>query len=469
MESHKAREVALFRYSLAREPADRRLSKAERGALVRQLAAGEHTGPHGELVAVGRSTLDRWVRQLRRGGFQALVPEQRRALPRTEESVLRLAEALKREAPARTAAQVVRIMQASGDHPPSERTLQRLYARLGLSTSSDGSAPRAYGRFEAERPNELWMGDALHGPAVGSKKAYLLAFLDDYSRALVGYRWTYSEDTVRLEAALRAGLSARGVPEAILVDRGSAYVSPELARSCAVLGIRLVHAKPRSPTTKGKIERFFRSMRSQFLVEVEARGGVADLSELNTLFAAWVEVVYHHAEHSETKATPLERFLEHGPPGLPSPAELHEAFLWSAMRVVSKTATVSLHGNSFEVDAALVGRRVELIFDPYDLVKIEVRYEGRPMGKAVAVRISRHTHPKARPEAAPAPLPTGIDYLALVARQRAHELIGRRIDYAALALSQGPAPHQLDTGRDEVDDDGAPEALGEEADRCPSS
>ena len=449
MEDPRRRDVGLFRYSLAREPADPRLSKAERGALVRELADAEHTGPDGSRVRVARSTIDRWIRDLRRGGFEALVPVPRCCEPRTEKEVLALAEALKREAPARSAAQVARIMGQTGVEAPSIRTIQRLYARLGLYTSTDGCAPRAYGRFGATRRNELWMGDALHGPVVAGRKAYLLAFIDDYSRALPGYRWTYSEDTVALEAALRHGLASRGVPEAILVDRGSAYVSPELARSCAVLGIRLAHARPRSPTTKGKIERFYRTMRAQFLVEIESRGGVADLGELNSLFEAWVEVVYHHEVHSETKATPLERFLEQGPPRLPSPAELHEAFLWSAVRVVTKTACVSLYGNSFEVDAALVGRKAQLIFDPFDLTEIEVRYEGRPMGKAVPVRISRHTHPKARPEAAPAATPTGIDYLSLVAAKREAELLGRRIDYAGLA---GPSSEEELTKNEKPDD-----------------
>jgi putative transposase len=432
MEDPRYRDVGLFRYSLAREAVDTRLSKAERGALERALSEVEHTGADGRRVRVARSTLDRWVRELRRGGFEALVPVARKGVLRTDADVLALAEALKRETPARTAAQVARIIEHTGMQPPSERTIQRHYARLGLHSTQDGSPPRAYGRFEATRRNELWMGDALHGPLVAGRKAYLLCFIDDYSRALPGFRWTHSEDTIRLEAALRAGLASRGVPEMILVDRGSAYVSAELARSCAVLGIRLVHAKARTPTTKGKIERFFRTMRSQFLVEIEGRGGVADLSELNRLFEAWVEVVYHHGVHSETKTTPLERFSEGGPPRLPSPAELHEAFLWSAMRTVSKTAVISLHGNSFEVDAALVGRRAELIFDPFDLTDIEVRYEGRPMGKAVPVRIGRHVHPKARGEPAPAPSPTGIDYLDLVAKKREAELQGRRIVYSEL-------------------------------------
>ena len=109
-------------------------------------------------------------------------------------------------------------------------------------------------------------------------------------------------------------------------------------------------------------------------------------------------------------------------------------FLWSEVRQVTKTAQVSLHGNAIEVDPALVGRKVELVFDPFDLTDIEVRFEGRAMGKALPVRIARRTHPKARPEAAPAPVPTGIDYLSLLAARRDEQLAGR-IDYAALAGS----------------------------------
>jgi len=435
------RDVGLFRYSLVREPADPKLSKAERGALVRALAAADHVGPDGAVVRVGRSTLDEWIRAWRAGGFDALVPKPRLVEPRTPAEVLALAEACKREAPGRSAAQVAEVVgeamaaAGAGTGPPSARTIQRHFARLGLNTRPDGSPPKAYGRFEASAPNELWTGDALHGPVVAGRKAYLLAFIDDYSRALPGHRWTASEDTVRLEGALRAGLACRGVPRAILVDRGSAFVSAPLARACAVLGARLIHASPRAAATKGKIERFFRTVRGQFLVELDARGGAADLAELNALFTAWVEVVYHRRVHTETKVTPLERFLSAGVPALPSPELLHEAFLWSEFRRVTKTAQVSLYGNSFEVDAALVGRRVELVFDPFDLTDIDVRFENRPMGRAVPVRIGRHVHPQAKVEAAPEPVPTGIDYLSLIAGRRAAELAGQRIAYAELAAT----------------------------------
>lgn len=424
------RDVALFRYSLIREAADPALTKAERGALVRAVAGRDHVGPTGERVRVSRETIDRWVRAWRAGGFEALVPVPRVSARTTPAGVLDLAVKLKREAPGRTAAQVAEVIRTSEGSSPGERTIQRHFARLGLNTRPDGTAPAAFGRFEAEAANDRWTGDALHGPVVEGHKSYLFAFLDDHSRAVPGYRWGHSEDTVRLEAALRAGLASKGVPRSVYVDNGSAFVAAPLLRACAVLGIRLIHSTPRRPQGRGKIERFFRTVRDQFLVEVDHRG-TATLVELNRLFAAWVETVYHRRVHSETGATPLERFEAGGPFALPTPAQLHEAFLWSEKRVVTKTATVSLHGNAFEVDAALVGRRVELVFDPFDLATVEVRFEGRAMGAGVAHVVRRHTHPMAKPEAPAPPAATGIDYLALVEARHAAEL-AKGIGYAQL-------------------------------------
>ena len=444
--AEKARDIALFRYALIRQAADRSLSTKQRGALVRQLAETEHLGPFGLPVRYSRESLDRWIRAWRTGGFEALQPTARHLEPRTEAAVLELAAALKREVPARTAAQVAAILAAHAgpsSSTPSVRTLQRHFARLELHTRPDGRPPRAFGRFEAQASNDRWTGDALHGPTVGGRKTYLFAFIDDHSRALVGYRWGHSEDTVRLEAALRGGLAARGVPKVVYVDNGSAFVSAQLLRALASLGIVLTHSKPGQPAGRGKIERFFRTVREQFLVEVGVQGGsrsIEGLGQLNELFAAWVETVYHRREHSETGQAPLERFLAGfsggGAPPLPSTARLHEAFLWSERRTVTKTATISLHGNSYEVDAALVGRRIEVVFDPFDLTRLEVRYSGRPMGTAVPHRIGRHVHPDAHPDTAPAPTPTtGIDYLALVAAQH-REQLAQRINYTDLPAGQ---------------------------------
>jgi transposase len=244
----RAEQVALFRYQLIREAADPALSTRQRGRLVRELAARAHPGPFDGPVTVSRETIDRWIRAWRAGGFAALAPPARQVTPRTDAAVLELAAGLKRENPARTAAQVMRILRASCGWSPSVRTLQRHFERLELTTRPDGRPPQAFGRFEASRPNELWTGDALHGPPVAGRKAYLFAFLDDHSRAVMAARWGYFEDSVRLAAALRPALAARGVPDGIYVfvldTPAESPIYPATCRNAAPAGSLTFQAQP---------------------------------------------------------------------------------------------------------------------------------------------------------------------------------------------------------------------------------
>ena len=414
----RARETGLFRYSLVQELAEPGLAAPERGRRARELAGRVHDGPGGQPVTVSRGTLDRWRRAYEAGGFDALVPSARQPSPRTPAEVLALAEALKREKPGRTAAQVRRILQVTSGWAPSDRTLQRLFERLELNAPAPGlEEQRALGRFECTRPNEMWTGDTLHGPVIAGGKSYLFAFIDDHSRAVMGARWAYHDDVVRMAAAFRPALQRRGVPKAIYLDNGSPFVDAWLLRGCAVLGIGLIHSRPGKPEGRGKIERFFRTVRDQFLVEVGDGKKIGGLAEMNRLFQAWVETSYHQAVHSETGEEPVARWARAAPGerAVPDPARLREAFLWSERRRAAKTALVSLHGNSYQVDAWLAGKYVELVFDPFDLDRIEVRLAGKPAGTAVPFAVGRHRHPKTRTpdgQGRGEPAPTGIDYLA---------------------------------------------------------
>jgi putative transposase len=266
-------------------------------------------------------------------------------------------------------------------------------------------------------------------------------------------RFGFAEDAVRLAAALRPALESRGVPEWIYVDNGSAFVDAWLLRACARLGIKLVHSRPGRPQGRGKIERFFRTVRGQFLVEIGDGSKIAGLAELNRLFTAWTETVYHVREHTETGAAPLARWEAGGPFPLPAPADLAEAFRWSERRTVTKTALVSMHGNRYQVDPALAGRRVELVFDPFDLTVLQVRDGGRDAGLAVPFHITRHAHPKARPEAPGSgdeePRATGIDYLALLDARHDRQVAGR-VNYAALGDS---GSGQQEQGQEQGDEE----------------
>ena len=447
----RAEDIALFRYALVREASDDKLSSRERGRIVRSLAEVTHQGPDGNLVTVSRVTIDRWIRAYRAGGFAALAPSPRRVEPRTPAGLLALACELRREDPARTAAHIAQMIRVSHDWSPHPRTLQRHFAALGLSRAALSASNVAFGRFEATHPNELWVGDALHGPVIGGKKAILFCFLDDHSRLVTGHRWTYAEDTLSAESALRRGILSRGLPGTAYLDNGSSFVSKQLLRALAVLGVRLVHSRPGRPQGRGKIERFFRTVRDQFLVEA-AHSEIPTLEVLEARFVAWVERVYHVRVHSETNETPLERFSVLGAPVIPPMALVREAFLFAETRTVTKLATVSLFANHYEVDQALIGRRVELVFDPFDLGSIRVRYHDADFGLAVPQKIGRHVHPMAK-VAPPVGPPTGIDYLGLVeARHRG--ALGEPIGYSKLNGESTSAESTTDEST--TDENGGP-------------
>jgi putative transposase len=192
-----------------------------------------------------------------------------------------------------------------------------------------------------------------------------------------------------------------------------------------VLGIRLVHSTPYAPQGRGKQERLNRFIREAFLAEAE-HAGIETFEQLNDRFIAWAERDANTRVHAETGETPISRFLAGGPPRMPDPDLLRDAFRWSVTRVVTRTGSVSLVGNRYSVEPALVGRRVELRFDPEDLSRIEVWHERRSWGMAVPFVIGRHVH-RAVPQAAPpsSPGPTGVDYLGLVEAQHDADTLGR--------------------------------------------
>jgi putative transposase len=199
-----------------------------------------------------------------------------------------------------------------------------------------------------------------------------------------------------------------------------------------VLGIALVHSKPYAPQGRGKQERLNSYIRSSFIAEAEARG-TASFDELNDLFMAWAEQVANARAHAETKQAPAQRFLEGFTPVIPAPAELSEAFRWSVTRRVTKTATVSLFANRYGVGPELIGRTIELRFDPEDMARVDVYDNGVAAGAAVPFVIGRHVHP-AVPQAAPEPAPDvpGVDYLGLVAAAHAEALGEGSISYRSL-------------------------------------
>ena len=437
-------QTALFRYSVISEAVSDRLAPAERGLIVRALAERTWVMPEGTERRVSRGTIDRWIAAYRHHGLAGLAPLPRsdRGRPRDQAAWLAHAVVLRREVPARSAAQITDIIGRAHGVWLSERTVRAHLARMGVSRRVLVAEPaRAFGRFEATRPNERWIGDVLIGPFVpsprqpGSKRAKLFLLVDDYSRLLVAGRWMTEENTRAGQDVLRSAVVRRGVPEVLYVDNGAPYRAAQLARTCAVLGTHLVHSRPYQPAGRGTQERLNRYIRERFLTEAEARG-IESFEELNDHFGAWAEQVANTRVHAETKETPLARFLSAGPPARPDPDTVREAFRWSVTRRVTKTATVSLFANRYGVDPSLLGRTVELRFTPEDLSVIDVVCDGVAVGRATPFVIGRHVHPSV-PQAEPFEPPpiSGVDYLGIVSAAEEEAQGSGRIDYRELRLS----------------------------------
>jgi putative transposase len=254
MDEKMRQEIALHRWAVIAEAANPRLSGGERGAVVRAIAARQHAHPDGTLRRYSRGTVDRWLRAWRAGGVDGLRPAARsdtgkvRAMP----ELFAEAAALRLELPGRSAAQIASILYHRHGVRVAERTVRGQLRRAGLHRAALKAAPKAFGRYEAERPNERWVTDVLVGPWVpypkrdGSARARLFLIVDDHSRLLVDGRFYDRENARICQELLRRAITRRGIPDILYADNGAPFANAWLARTCAVLGIRLIHSKPYS-------------------------------------------------------------------------------------------------------------------------------------------------------------------------------------------------------------------------------
>jgi putative transposase len=236
MSTDPAETVALFRFRIIAEATSSQLSPAERGQLIRELAQHTHVQPDGSSRTYSRSTLDRWVAAYRNQGLDGLKPQPRVDMGevRHHPELLEEAARLRQELPARSAVQISAILLARHGVRVAERTIRGYLQRRGLQRAALAGAARVYGRFEADRPNELWIGDVLVGPFVpsprapGSQRAYLFLLVDDHSRLLLHGRW-FPEQTARAgQEVLRAAIQRRGLPEKCYFDYADPRIMPRV-------------------------------------------------------------------------------------------------------------------------------------------------------------------------------------------------------------------------------------------------
>jgi hypothetical protein len=220
----------------------------------------------------------------------------------------------------------------------------------------------------------------MHGPVVTTgekkRKTYLFAFLDDMSRLIPHSQFYSSEKLDSYLDALKQALLKRGLPRRLYVDNGPAFRSRHLQEITASLGIALVHSQPYQPPGRGKIERFFRTLQTQFVSGFKG----STLHDLNLSLECWIRDIYHQRPHSSTGSSPLKRFSDHMHCIRPAPKDLEDHFRTSAKRRVAKDRTISLNGRLYEAPVSLIGQEITLLYHHHDPARIEARFQGRSFG-----------------------------------------------------------------------------------------
>lgn len=386
---------ALFRLSVLGPLISReRLARGELQQMIRELSTREYAIPGTRRRHLGEKTIQAWYYAWRSQGIDGLVPRTRadrgssKIAPALQEAIL----AAKRANPRRSVHQIVRLLEAAATVQAktlSRSAVHRLLQQHGLSQSPAHESEERRS-FSAEFAGSIWYGDVMHGPRVPHKgqlrKTYLVSLFDDASRLVAHSAFCLGETALDIEGVLKQALLRRGCPIKLVVDNGAAYRAHTLQGICARLGIHLIYCRPYAPEGKGKLERWHRTLREQFLGELDERH-IANLDDLNARLWAWLEQVYHRSEHAGLGGmTPLARYqrdLGRIRALGPLATRLDALFHHRIARFVRKDGTVSYQGQRFEVPYELAGKTVQLVVDPHAQRVVGVEDDdGQSLGEA---------------------------------------------------------------------------------------
>ena len=374
--------MALLRLSVLGSLASRdSLNRGELKSIIKDLASQTYQIPNSKRVYLSEKTIERWYYRWKATGIEGLIPAVRndkntcQLRPDIQEAIL----ACKKSNPARSIQMIIHYLEVAGKvqkNSLSRSTVHRLLKKNQLSARVIDTVEKIERRaFESQFAGDLWFGDVMHGPTIqtslGRKKVYLVTVMDDASRLACHSTFCFDETAISIEFVLKEALLKRGLPKKLMVDNGPAYRSASLQNVCARLKIRLIYSKPYQPESKGKIERWHRSVRSQFLTELDLQA-IHSLDELNARWWVWLEKKYHQTCHSALLnsepdySTPLARFqkdlLKIQPLGALA-KNLDEYFYHRIKRVIKKDGALSYEGHLFEVDFKFVGQTVYLVID----------------------------------------------------------------------------------------------------------
>ena len=378
MEQKRRRKIALFKYSLIAPLVTETYSQKTAKEYLQEVCAKKFDSPPGLKNEYAPETLKDWLRIYRKHGIDALYPKIRsdkgKSRKLTEEAKQFIIKA-KTDKPKRTAKSIYQELIAKGIinyDDLSLSTVQRFISKNNLSRKKLKPVDRK--AFEFEYPNECWQSDVSVGPYLNindkKHKTYIIAIIDDSTRLIIHCEAFFNEKFISLLSVFKQAVGKRGIPKKLFVDNGKIYKSSQMQLICASLGTTLAYARPYSPESKGKIERWFETLHSQWM-NVKDWNEFSSLKELNQSLQHYVEKQYNQSEHSSINQKPIDKFIKYIDRinFAPNQKELDNIFLYRVTRKVKKDATISLDTINFEVPMAYIGDKINVRYDPSFLDK----------------------------------------------------------------------------------------------------
>jgi len=403
MSDKKQEDIALFRYSIIAPV----LHETRRVTMsyFREKSKTEYNVPWVGNKQYKPATFKSWLRDYRNGGFDALKPKPRIDKGRSRKIDAGLGEIIKNKAQdfsLLSASGIYKLLITNGEIDPafiSEGTVRKYIKDNRLKVNASQCVPRK--KFEKEHINELWIADCMYGPYIlhekKKRKTFLIDIIDDCSRVIVGARFFFHENTINLETLLKDAMIRFGVPEVLYTDNGALFVSSHLQLACARLGIGLVHSRPHDSPSRGKIERFHRTVRDKFLPFIDIKE-IDSIDTFNISFSQWLDKEYQKSYHHGINAKPMDKWIDDlkvRPIKKISADELDQAFLITLKRKVKNDSTISVNNVLYEVPPQFIGKIIQIRY-PSDKPEALTIYENdTPMYRLKKVNPIENANPPA--------------------------------------------------------------------------
>jgi len=374
----KLQQIILFRYSLIAPAVTDTFEAPSLAQYFRNIAAKKHKDPDGKYVTVTYHSLERWFYSYKRSGLAGITPKARndigksRALP---ENAINKIHALKEEFPYITGKAIYNKLIEEGVIKTTETSLATVHRYIrGKAFSFHPENVREMKTFEMEFANDCWQADTSHGPVIklsGKKtQTFLILFLDDASRLILHAQFYLNDNAVNMQDSFKQAIAKAGIPKKLFVDNGKSFDNLQLGLICASLGIVLIHSRPYTATSRGKVERVFRTIKDGWMNSVDWNM-FSSLEAVNDSLAVFLSEKYTNNIHSSLNLSPKERFLRDYAKIRHVPIEeLDFHFLHRKECRVTNTATIKLFGTEYETPQQYIGTKIKVRYLPTDMSEL---------------------------------------------------------------------------------------------------